>query len=76
MLTPALTYMVHVKQAADVLGQRVPVHHGRFAHGEVWRDASNTPGHRAILPIELLAVQGQPHSHLLVVVGDASLVVL
>jgi len=25
---------------------------------KVWRDASNTPSHRVILPIELLAVQG------------------
>ena len=43
---------------------------------KVWRDASNTPGHRAFLPIELLALQGQPHSHLLVVVADGLLVVL
>ena len=68
--------MLHVNRLPMCLDNECPCITGGSRMVKVWRDASNTPGHRAILPIELLAVQGQPHSHLLVVVADGSLVVL
>ena len=50
--------MLHVNRLPMCLDNECPCITGGSRMVKVWRDASNTPRHRVILPIELLAIQG------------------